>query len=475
MNVLLVNPRYNGCAEIPALGLEYIAAPLLQEGFHVSILDLDILTEEKAHAALIEAIKTKPPDVVGVTSLSHSHRAAVQVCETAKSFNPEIVTVLGGMHATVLSDEILTRQTDVDVIVRGEGEKSFLEVVKRRQWNEGFEDVEGVSFRRNGKIVHKDDRMPEKDLDRLLMPSHHLVENRFYRTRSISSSRGCHHDCTFCSIQSQYHHVVRARSVSNLMEEIQCLITLGAKRIMFTDDDFLFNIRRIRELCSGIMKDGFHEKVAFYAEARIDDICRNPLTARVLSEAGFRGVYIGAESGSDRILEYYRKGIRREDILRGVAFCVEQNLTPVVNFIILGPEDDIDSIRETISLAKKVFENGAEIAYTETLIPYPGTPVMEALTREGRLRESEGSYFFDPAFGIDLERFYSLFDKAREMTHRHHKKDLYYNTQKPYFELDYFCRLLERANMDETTEERMVIRRGELFKQKHDVVRRSNG
>jgi len=441
MNILLVNPRFNGMAEIPPLALEAIASPLLDADFHVTILDLDLEDagpgkgDGDGNDRLQRCLQECRPAIVGVTALSNSFASARQVLETVKAAEPRTLTVLGGIHASVLYDRLLREHESIDAIVRGEGEITFLELARRFADSKDFDGIPGVSYRRAGRIIHNDDQPLARDLDSFPIPAHHLVDDGRYRTRSISSSRGCAHDCTFCSIQSQYHRTVRFHGAGRLLEEIQGLLYFGARRIMFTDDNFTFSRKRLRELCAEMIRQGFNRQAAFYAQGRMDDICRNPSLAGMLSEAGFQAVYVGAESGAAEVLSYYRKGLHPEDVLQGASFCIEQNLTPVVNFILLGPRDTPETIRETLHLAMRLFENGAEIAYTEALIPYPGTPIREALEREGRYRETGEAYYFESDPGMNMDRFLQLCDCARAWTRLIHGWDSRFEARKTYYEL----------------------------------------
>ena len=442
MNVLLVNPRYNGRSEIPPLGLECLAAPLLAEGRAVSILDLDCLSEEEGKQSLSDMIRELQPPIVGVTAMSHSFPSALRVCGTVKKLNPNILTVMGGIHATCRAGEILQVNRAVDVCVRGEGEATFGELIRAFVSGGALSSIAGISYRKGGAIIRNPDRALLGNLDELPNPAHELVCGDKYRTRSISSSRGCHHNCTFCSIQSQYHRSVRVRDAAAVAAEIGELVDSRARRIMFTDDNFTFSFKRVRELCGRIEQMGLAGKVDFYAEGRIDDICRNPIMASVLCAAGFKGLYIGAESGAAEILDYYRKGAGPEDVVRGVAHCIEQNLTPVVNFILFGPKDTIGTMKETIGLAKRIFEMGAEIVYAETLIPYPGTPIQDSLARDGLFQEEDGIYYFTSYNGIEMDWVLRLGNVARAVTDLLHREETYFSDKKAYFELGYLCELL---------------------------------
>jgi anaerobic magnesium-protoporphyrin IX monomethyl ester cyclase len=447
MKILLVNPRFDGKSEIPPLGLASVASPLLEADFDVSILDLDVEGAEDrpgdGNDRLLQCLQECRPSIVGVTALSNSFASARHVLETVKAADPRTLTVLGGIHASGLFKTLLRDHEAIDVIVRGEGEVTFPELARRFAGSNDLDGIRGISYRRGGRIVHNDDRPLMKDLDHFPIPAHHLVDGGRYRTRSISSSRGCAHDCTFCSIQSQYHRIVRFRGAGRLIEEIQGLLYFGAKRIMFTDDNFTFSLKRLRELCAEMVRQGFNGQAAFYAQGRMDDICRNPFMAGMLSEAGFRAIYVGAESGSAEVLSYYRKGIHPEEVLRGASFCIEQNLTPVVNFILLGPRDTPDTIRQTIRLARKLFENGAEIAYTEALIPYPGTPIRDALERDGKYREAGEVYYFESYRDLNMDWFLHICDCARVLTRLFHGMDSHFEARKTYYELSYIDNLLE--------------------------------
>jgi len=167
-------------------------------------------------------------------------------------------------------------------------------------------------------------------------------------------------------------------------------------------------------------------------------------------------LYVGAESGSLEILDYYNKGIDLEDIIRGVAQCIEQNLTPVVNFILFGPKDTVGTMKQTIRLARQIFEMGAEIVYAETLIPYPGTPIQKSLANDGMFQEQDGVYYFRSYQGMEIERVLRLCNIVRAITELLHREDKYFFDKKTYFELGY---------LDELLSGRVPVRFEELYNQ----------
>jgi hypothetical protein len=127
---------------------------------------------------------------------------------------------------------------------------------------------------------------------------------------------------------------------------------------------------------------------------------------------------------------------------RCVSLCVEQNLTPVVSFILLGPRDTEAMVRETLALACRLFEQGAEIACTEMLIPYPGTPIQSRLARDGKFRRSEQVYYFESYNGMDTKRILRLFARARRAARLVHGGEPLASQRRVYREFRYFDDLL---------------------------------
>ena len=411
MQVLLVNPPFGGRTDLPPLGLLSLAGALLQDGVPVEVLDLDVGDAAGPPARLDEALARLRPAVVGVTAMSDSFREALAVCGRVKARDPSALTVLGGIHATILHDRILRDHADVDVVVRGEGEITLCEILRGHAARR-FDGIAGISFRQGGKVVCNGPR-EAGNLDDFPAPAHRLVDGSRYGARGIASSRGCPRRCSFCSIRSLYGGTVRFRRTEGVIEEIRDLGSAGARRVFFSDDNFTADPRRVSALCRRIVEEGFHRRIRFFAEGRVDDICDNPMLPGILADAGFGALYFGAESGSQEILDDYRKGITPAAVERCVALCVEQNLAPVVSFILYGPRDTAATMRETLALARRIFENGAEIAYTEMLIPYPGTPIQAGLQRDGKFRESGDAYYFESYNGLVTDEVLGLFSLAR--------------------------------------------------------------
>lgn len=435
---MLVNPAFDGRAQAPPLGLLCLASVLIEDGISARVVDLDVPGDvpgtDGPWEKLRRAIGEFSPSVLGVTSTSRNCGPALEAVRCAREISPGLVTVLGGVHATVAYRGILESAEEVDFLVRGEGEHPLRELLRRLAEKRGFEAVDGLSYRADGAVVHNPRGRPA-DLDELPLPAHELARSGDYRARSISSSRGCFHGCAFCSMREMHGSGVRFRQAGLVIEEMHTLTVLGGRRIMFTDDNFTADSGRLRELCGRMIKTGLAGRAEYVAEGRLDDIARHPLTAQVLGESGFRYIYSGAESGSQRILDYYRKKTTPEAMFEGAMHCLGSNVMPVVNFILFGPRDDVHTIRETIAFARRLFESGAEIAYTETLVPYPGTALRGQLEKEGRLRGKDDIYWFEPEGKPGYEEFLCMFAAARGQAQRDHGHRPLFEQQRVYLEL----------------------------------------
>ncbi len=395
MPVLLVNPDFDGRAEVPPLGLLCLASALAEEGIESRVIDLDVPSLKDPCRELQEAIACYTPSVLGVTATSRNVGSAAAVFRMAKKSSPSMATVLGGVHATVAFRGLLEDFPDIDFLVRGEGENSLPGLISCLKEKGDLKSIEGLSFRENGNIVHNPRGKPA-DLASHPVPAHDLIESGIYKARSISSSRGCPHGCTFCSIREMYGSAVRFRPIGRVLEEISVLRECGTRRIMFTDDNFTADPKRLRELCGQLDKNGLSGGIEFIAQGRLDDIAHNPISAEVLGNAGFRYIYAGAESGSQGVLDYYHKKAILDEIFEGALHCITNNVMPIINFIIFGPHDDVGTLRETIAFARRLFESGAQISYTETLVPYHGTPIRRQLEQEGRFVGSGDICWFKP-------------------------------------------------------------------------------
>jgi len=265
--VLLIFPQFKSelyygrlskvAPSLVPVSLVYLATFLQKKGVPVKILDGQV--QELTPTTLRKEIEDYSPRFIGITVLTPIAEGAHQVAAIAKEVSSEITVVMGGTHPTVLPDETM-RDENVDIVVRREGEHSLYQVVEAIIGGNDLERIEGLTFRRNGEIIHTRERPFLEELDSLPLPdwslvpldSYHQIPDATFRepVRCVLTSRGCPFRCIFCSARLSSGYRYRVRSPQNVMEEIDLLINrYGARQLAFLDDNFVVDQQRAIEIC----------------------------------------------------------------------------------------------------------------------------------------------------------------------------------------------------------------------------------
>jgi radical SAM superfamily enzyme YgiQ (UPF0313 family) len=358
------SPVPKGYKFIP-FSISYIASVLEKNGYQATIYDMDVL--ERSVDYLCSDFPTVEFDVVGISAHTVSFPNAVRIAALVKQMNNNAVTVLGGPHVTFNATETLMLYNDVDVIVAGEGEYTFLELVSKLKTPECWRDIKGITYRDGDQILTTTPR-ENANIDDFPFPARHLLPLDKYSAPAIIGSRGCPHNCIFCAARTLSRY--RSRSVSNIVMEINQMLreqpAFREKRgLVFLDSSFTSSHSTL-ELCVGLIP----LKLKWSAEARIDTTSEEIL--RLMKQAGCVYVHFGVESGSDRILKFINKGISVEKVRQRVRYARDLDLKVACTFSIGHPEDTEETIAETIQLIKELKSYGCIIS-TSIVTPYPGT------------------------------------------------------------------------------------------------------
>lgn len=385
MKILLIQPPFEGVRTVgPPIGLGNLASCLETRGHKIKIIDSVILGYklEDIH----REIKKTDPDVVGVTSTTRHIYDAISIVKLAKEYNPNCLTVLGGPHPTVMAKELLEENNHVDVVVRGEGEITFTELLSKNR--QGWKEVKGITFRSNGKIIHNDDRPFIEDLDSLPFPAYHLLPMNKYKVMmelsdidafgkprqqygAISTCRGCPYDCVFCSSKTLWGRRWRARSPENIVEELRLLREKYNMRIIdFMDDTFTIKKERTKAICRKIKEEKLD--ISWICSSRVDLFNRE--IANVLKQAGCKIVFFGLESGVQKTLDFLCKGFTIEQSKKAVQIAKDIGLGVTSGFIIGVPGETKEMINKTITYAKNL--NLTTAAFS-VLTPFPGTQIYK--------------------------------------------------------------------------------------------------
>ncbi len=402
MRVLLINPPYTaeerygkdlgrfGPLNEP-LGLAYIAANLERSGHEVTILDSPALGI--GHKDIPTRIGGHVYGIAGVTMLTPMYSRSIDVVRTLRNAFPKMRIVVGGAHPTILPEETLRENPEIDFAVIGEGEKAMLDLVDALEQGKGTDKVSGLGYRMNGEIRIQPPASAVADLDDLPMPARHLLPMHAYRmTRSrsrsshaytVSVARGCPFNCAFCC--RIFGKKVRHHSVTRILEEIQTLVEdYGAEEINLEADTLTMNKAFVRSLCEGLVSSGLSKKVIWTCESRVDTVDVDLLVK--MKEAGCWQISYGVETGTQRLLDLIQKGITLEQIEKTFAFTKRVGIG-IRAFYMLGlPTETREESHRTISFARKL---DAEWSQFTIFTPFPGAALYELAVKDGGLRSHD--------------------------------------------------------------------------------------
>lgn len=374
----------------PPLGMLYIATVLKEDGVEVSLLDQ--AAEGLSVRSTVEWMKKEDPDILGFSTLSSSGRTAARLAQEVRKENPDVLIVFGNYHATFNAERVLKKYPFVDLIIRGEGEHTSLELVRCLNRGNNLKDVRGITFRKKNLIISTPDRPPIKDIDALPFPERKLLDVEYHNTTvginvapkkfsGFLSSRGCVYQCRFCGCTRFAHNLWRARSVDNILEELHLLESEGYKQIMFVDDNFTLNRKRAIELCRRIRKEKID--MEWICEGRVDQCSYEMLRESV--KAGCVMLYLGIESSNQRILNYYNKTITPQQSEDAVRTAKKAGVDVVVgSFIVGAPGETRQEIRNTLEFAQRL---DIDIPQFNILGAFPGTDIWDELKTRGVLDE----------------------------------------------------------------------------------------
>jgi radical SAM superfamily enzyme YgiQ (UPF0313 family) len=353
MIIKLVNPSYEKALDDkldPPFGLMYIAAVLEKAGYPVEIVDLCFVPHNKWREAIGKA------DVVGITVMSATLHIATEILHLAKHNNPQAIVVAGGAHASGRPYETLSE--GFDAVIAGEGEYTFLNLVKQIAEGKDFEKVT-IS--------------PQVDVNTLPFPARHLVNLKAYTRKiagesatTIITSRGCPYHCAFCE-KSVHGEGVRFRSIQSIIEEIEEVIGhYGIRNFKFEDDTFTLNRNRLYKLLDELKKLDIRFRCQGNARTdTYDDFVR-------LYEAGCRQIIFGVESGSQHILDLVNKGVTVEQNQRAIINAKKAGLVVRANLMVGSPGETWETVEETIDF---MWQTQPQQWIVTNFLPLPGCAI----------------------------------------------------------------------------------------------------
>jgi radical SAM superfamily enzyme YgiQ (UPF0313 family) len=438
-HVILVNPPSPSGAPpslfIP-LGIGYLAAVLEKNQYEVNVIDCQALrpTRNQLKAELIKS----HPDVVGVTSATLTYKPALEIVKTAKEALPNCLLILGGPHVTVLDEQTLNEAPEADIIVRGEGEQTMLELADlvSRSDLKNLQEIEGITFRKNDKIVRNKDRAFIQNLDELPHPAYEHFQLSKYKLSGkmylpIITSRGCPFQCTFCLASRMCGKRFRTRSPKKVVDELEWLRDVhGADVFAFYDDTFTFDIKRACEICEEMKNRGFD--LPWDCRTRVDRISTEVLSK--MRDANCQLIHFGVESGSQKMLSAMKKGTTVEQNERAIRWTKEVGISVAISVVVGYPGETADMLKQTFDFIRKT---GPDYVYVCQAIPYPGTELFDLLRELGWEVSTEWNHYDEqsqvfenpllPPQKIEKMRgtFYNQFFSPSYFLHKSLKRDFY--------------------------------------------------
>jgi len=435
----------------PPMSFSFLGRIAKDEGFEVIIENLNAQYNQKTNKDIVRLIKKEKPDIVGVHIFTNAARYSYELIKVIKSFSKLII--VGGPHATACPEEVLEMGADIAFI--GEAEISFKNFLRAIKNGKSFENVKGIVFKNNGKIIKTEAEKVVFDLDELPLPDKEIdaisdyvkIPNEINNFGQILSTRGCPGRCTYCF--SLFEKCFRVMSAKKVFQEIEYLRDkYGIKIINFIDDSFTVNKKRLFELCGLIQDSGLG--IEWTCGTRVDFLDKEMLVK--MKDAGCVMVILGIENsipktllGMNKVLgingittpEEYTQ--RAEKILD---WCNELDLRVGTNILCGFPWENVEDMKKMQRYINHIKPKITQGFYGGVLQPQPGTEMYDKYAKKYGFEK--WWLYKKPLFKDDYRPFFTI--------HYHqywdHIHNNFFNFDKDYFkEIDKLYRLMGDWNL----------------------------
>jgi len=399
--VLTTGPRAESDLErggLPFLGLGYIADWLERSNYDVVITDPHTFNWDVKKS--VEEILKHNPEAVGLTSTTDNRLKTIELIRALKKEKPNLFILVGGPHFALTAKNALEKVSEIDVVVKTEGEMTTKELLDVIQEEKNLSEVLGIFYRdENGKIIETPNRPFGHDLGKFSVAWHLFDMDKYRRNidgtniRSIGviSSRGCPSKCIYCVNAKFREGGFRLRSPIKFIDEVEFLKNkFGFEGFDFWDDTLTVSKEHVRKICEEILKRKLNIK--WYTRARVDTVDEEIL--KLMREAGCIRISYGVESGSPRILELIKKNITIGQVMKAAELSSKLGMKVLMNFMVNLPYETMEDLKMTIDLMKKLNSIENVTAAYGFSIPYPGTE-MELIARKEKIIPEDFSWNSD--------------------------------------------------------------------------------
>jgi anaerobic magnesium-protoporphyrin IX monomethyl ester cyclase len=380
----------------PPLGILELAAYIEENNKNIEIDILDCQAEGISWNKLASRLESSNPDIISPSALATCNTYTVLRCiEMAKKIKPHIKTVVGGQHFTALASESLQQYPEIDFIIRGEGEVTLSELIKALDNSGDISNVAGISFRHDQKIIHNPNRPLIANLDELPFPAYHLVKDHMgkYKFKMmagssgyalVEASRGCAHQCNFCTQWEHWGRKWRTKSPERIADEMEYLFREHGSTFLWLTDDNLGLGKRTNDLCDELIKRDLSDDLVWFVQARSDDIIKHQKILPKMLKAGNLWVMAGLERHEDTSLKGLNKTLRASDAQKSMNLLKENGIFAQATFI---TGDRVDSHESMEDMREFVNQVNPDLAIFMILTPFPGTELYETASQKGWIED----------------------------------------------------------------------------------------
>lgn len=390
MKVLLINPpiREEAPPNCFPLGLAYVARVLLDKGHKVSVLDIN--AHRYKFEELPEKLKKYDFDVAGITGLITQYKYIKRLTLLLKKMYPDKKIIIGGNIASTVP-KLLLEKSLADIMVLGEGEVTAVELIDALEKNKDISKVDGLAFRKKGKICFTKPREVIKDIDAIPFPAWDSFPLKIYFKYSVTgysheknmcilTSRGCPFHCIFC--YDTFGKKTRFRSPENVLAEMRELKKrFGITKLDTYDETFTVHRQRAMDICSKMIQERLNLK--WDCCGRVN--CIDEELLRILKKAGVTHILYGIESGSQKILDEMKKGVTVEQAKKAIRMTRKVGLEFIPTLMIGFPSES----RQTIEESVKFFREMGIFSEAFYPTPHPGAPLYDYALQKGLIKDED--------------------------------------------------------------------------------------
>lgn len=409
--IIFVNPPlsleqiygdFSGMGTInPPVTLAILAAITRKAGYPSQIIDCP--AEMLSLKEVTKVVARKNPALVGLSPTTLSVSFCAKLADMIKSENSNIKIAVGGPHISAVPEKTMEKFHSFDYGIIGEGDETVIDLLKVCEGKMKIDDVDGIIYRKK-KLIMSKPRDIITELDKLPFPAWDLLkgfpkkyqpaifEFKQLPAAPIITSRGCPHNCIFCS-SGVFGKRIRTHSAGYMISMLNELVDkYGIKEFVIGDDNFLMFRKNLNEFLDMLIEQ--KKGLSWSCNARVNLV--NPDSLKKMAKAGCWKISYGMESGSEKMLRFLQKGITKEQVINAIKWTKQAGIKSFGYFIMGCPTETKETLAETANFIQMCGVGDMQISF---FTPFPGSPVYQNIRKYGHFEENwDNMKMFNPTF-----------------------------------------------------------------------------